>query len=86
MDADDCAWQGVASTSMVARVALLSASDASRSGLAPVSGLEFAGESTDRNTSQIAGVNQLYIIGGDVGSDSQEGDRSKESDSVKVEV
>ena len=76
--------QGVASTSMVARVALLAATNAARSGLVPVSGLDFVGESTNMTSTGIAGINQVtYMITRDPASD-PEGDSTKESDLVRA--
>ncbi len=52
---------------MVARVALISSRDAERSGIAPVSGLEFHADAEGSNgdTSEIfSSVNRVYMIGG----------------------
>ena len=49
---------------MVARVTLISSRDAARSGLAPVSGLEFHAEGSNGDTSEVLpGVNRMYMIG-----------------------
>ena len=49
---------------MVARVTLISSRDAARSGLAPVSGLEFHAEGSNGDTSEILlSVNRMYMIG-----------------------
>ena len=62
---------------MVARVALISASDAARSGIAPISGLEFHAEDSHGDTSEIlSGVNRVYMIGGgDIESENKNGER-----------
>ncbi|KJA22322.1 hypothetical protein HYPSUDRAFT_215890 [Hypholoma sublateritium FD-334 SS-4] len=67
---------GVASTSMVARVALIASSDAARSGIVPVSGLEFRAEESAATSEILSGVNRVYMIGGgDVESEHKEGER-----------
>ena len=49
---------------MVARVALISSRDAARSGIAPVSGLEFHAEGSNGDTSEInSSVNRVYMLG-----------------------
>ena len=49
---------------MVARVTLISSRDAARSGLAPVSGLEFHAEGSNGDTSEVLpSVNRMYMIG-----------------------
>ena len=76
--------QGVATTSMVARVALLAATNAARSGLAPVSGLDFAVENinSDITSMGIAGAHQVFMDTHKPASE-QVGDGTKESDLVK---
>lgn len=63
---------------MVARVALIASSDAARSGIVPVSGLEFRAEQSSGDTSEIlSGVNRVYMIGGgDIESEHKDGERS----------
>lgn len=59
----NCVFQGVASTSMVARVALISSRDAAHSGIAPVSGLQFHAEGSSGDTSNLPpSSNQVYMI------------------------
>ena len=49
---------------MVARVALISSRDAARSGIAPVSGLEFHAEGSNGDTYEInSSVNWVYMLG-----------------------
>ena len=62
---------------MVARVALISAGEAARSGIAPVSGLEFRpGESHGDISEILSGMNGACMVGGgDIESELREGER-----------